>query len=126
MGPTGVLGLKIAVQLLLHLLESLVPGLLALDPKVLLSKKGSACLRNKAESGSARKLGGVRRTVSAVSLRVACEDAVDVARVQGDIPTPASESAVGVDGLDPFVEVLPLGSVLVAVPALRFQHQHVA
>ena len=64
--------------------------------------------------------------VSGVGSRVACEDAVDFAGIQGDIPTPASESAMRVDGLGPFGEVLALGPILVAVPALRFQHQHVA
>ena len=38
MGPPGVVGLKIRIQILLHLLDGLVPGRAALDPKMLLEK----------------------------------------------------------------------------------------
>ena len=44
--------------------------------------------------------------VRASAPRVAFEDAVAFAGMQGDIPPPASESATRVDGLDPFGEVL--------------------
>ena len=39
MGPAGVVGLKIAVQVLLHLVERLVPGRPALDPEVLFEER---------------------------------------------------------------------------------------
>lgn len=63
--------------------------------------------------------------LSGVTAKVADEDPVDVAGTRRDIVGPASESAMGVDGLDPFRQELALGSVAVGVLALGLQHQHV-
>ena len=64
--------------------------------------------------------------VLGVAARVAGNDGVDFAGIHRDIPSPASESAMRVDGLDPFGEEPALGPVAVAVSALGFEHQHVA
>jgi len=44
----------------------------------------------------------------------------------GDRPAPAAETAVGVHGLRPFVQITPLDLILFGVLALRFQNEHVA
>ena len=59
MGSTGVVGLKIAVEVLLHLLDGLVPGRPALDPKVFLEERVVEPLDEAVRLGSADLRGAV-------------------------------------------------------------------
>ena len=64
--------------------------------------------------------------VSGVRAYMAREDAVDVAWSRRDIPSPASEPSMLIDGLDPLGEEYALGPVAVGVLTLGLQHEHVA
>ena len=61
--------------------------------------------------------------VSGVSAKVTCEDAVDVTGTLRDVAGPASESAMLINCLDPFVKEQPLGLVAVGVLPLGLQYQ---
>ena len=54
------------------------------------------------------------------------QNVLDVARVSGYGPRPATEAAVLIDGVSPLAEELTLGPVLVVIDSLGLQHQHIA
>lgn len=54
---------------------------------------------------------------------MALEDVVHLSRLEGDVPAPEAEAALGVDAPDPQVQRRPLRSVLLRVLALDLQGQ---
>lgn len=50
---------------------------------------------------------------------------MDIARIERDIPPPASEPTVRVDSVNPFGEEHPLGLVALGILTLGLEHKHV-
>ena len=57
--------------------------------------------------------------------RVSDENILDIAGVLRHVPGPAPKAAVFVDRPRPFIKKSAFGPVLIAVPALGFQHEYV-